>query len=71
MDWGPESLRDGYLYGDFCSGMMWILKENNGEWIQNYMGSAGGMIVGFGQGIEDELLVFLWTGNILSIDNLV
>lgn len=67
MDWGPEDLRDGYLYGDFCSGSIWILKEENGEWSQNYIGSSGGMIVGFGQGLDGELLAFHWTGEIVQI----
>ena len=67
MDWGPEDLRDGYLYGDFCSGSIWILKEENGGWMQNYVGSSGGMIVGFGQGLNDELLAFHWTGEIVQI----
>ena len=52
---GLEELRGGYLYGDFCSGS-WILKEENGQWSQNYIGSSGGMIVGFGQGLDGELL---------------
>ena len=67
MDWGPESLRDGYLYGDFCTGLMWILKEENGIWNSHQIGAAGGMIVGFGKGLSDELLIFLWTGNIMTI----
>ena len=67
MDWGPPSLSDGYLYGDFCTGIMWLLKEENGNWEQNYIGAAGGMIVGFGKGIADEILIFLWTGNIIAI----
>jgi hypothetical protein len=46
---------------------MWILKEENGNWESNYIGYAGGMIVGFGEGLSDELLIFLWTGNIISI----
>ena len=67
MDWGPSSLSDGYLYGDFCTGIMWLLKEENGNWEQNYIGTAGGMIVGFGKGIADEILIFLWTGNIIAL----
>ena len=67
MDWGPEELRGGYLYGDFCSGSIWILKEENGEWSQNYIGSSGGMIVGFGQGLGGELLALHWTGEIVQI----
>ena len=64
MDWGPEKLQNGYLYGDFCSGSIWLLKEINGEWVNHFVGTSGGMIVGFGQGLADELLVFYWTGNI-------
>ncbi len=67
MDWGPDDLREGYLFGDFCSGSIWVLKEENGEWIQNYIGSSGGMIVGFGKGLNGELLAFHWTGEIVHI----
>ena len=70
MDWGPESLRDGYIYGDFCTGLIWILKEDDNQWKNNYIGSAGGMIVGFGKGINNELLIFLWTGDIISINTI-
>jgi len=48
MDLGPVSLRNSYFYGDFCTGLIWILKEDNGNWQENNMGAAGGMIVGFG-----------------------
>ena len=51
MDWGPIDLDGGYLYGDFCSGSMWILKEEDGSWDESYIGSSGGMIVGFGEGL--------------------
>jgi len=69
MDWGPESLQNGYLYGDFCSGEIWLLKQTvDGEWKENYVGSSGGMIVGFGRGIAEELLVFHWTGDIALIE---
>jgi len=69
MDWGPESLQNGYLYGDFCSGEIWLLKEtDDGKWKENYVGSSGGMIVGFGRGIADEILIFHWTGDIVLIE---
>ena len=48
--------------------MIWLLKEENGNWEENYIGSSGGMIVGFGKGINEEILIFLWTGNILAIE---
>ena len=69
MDWGPKSLQNGYLYGDFCSGEIWLLKEtDDGKWKENYVGSSGGMIVGFGRGIADEILIFHWTGDIVLIE---
>ena len=67
MDWGPESLRNGYLYGDFCTGSIWILEEIDGEWTENIIGNSGGMIVGFGEGINGEIIVFHWTGDIVQI----
>ena len=67
MDWGPTDLHGGYLYGDFCSGSMWILKEVDGSWNESYIGSSGGMIVGFGEGLDGDLLAFHWTGEIVHI----
>ncbi len=67
MDWGPENLRDGYLYGDFCSGSLWVMREESGTWSEEYIGSSGGMIVGFGKTTEGELLVFHWTGEVVVI----
>ena len=67
MDWGPSDLHEGYLYGDFCTGSMWILKEVDGSWSESHIGSSGGMIVGFGEGLGGELLAFHWTGEIVHI----
>jgi glucose/arabinose dehydrogenase len=69
MDWGPEVLQEGYLYGDFCTGAIWLLKESHEEsvWEETLVGYSGGMIVGFGEGPEGGLLVFHWTGEILRI----
>tara|TARA_B100001996_G_scaffold56695_1_gene40215 strand:+ start:1016 stop:2200 length:1185 start_codon:yes stop_codon:yes gene_type:complete len=67
MDWGPEPLQGGYVYGDFCSGSIWILKESNNGWEGHYVGTSSGMIVGFGKGLGDELLIFHWTGEIILI----
>jgi len=66
MEWGPEKLRDGYLYGDFCSGSIWIIREDSGIWYDEYVGDSGVMIVGFGRGLNDELLVFGWMGGIIQ-----
>ena len=67
MDWGPEKLRDGYLYGDFCSGTIWIAKNVSGDWVAENVANAGTQIVGFGKGLNDELLIFSWGGTIYHI----
>jgi len=67
MDWGPESLRNGYIYGDFCTGSIWIIEEIDGEWTETKIGNSGGMIVGFGEGMNGEIIVFHWTGDIIEI----
>lgn len=70
MDWGPESLRDGYLYGDFCSGQVWVAKNIDGNWTAVEVGSVGTMIVGFGKGVNDELLIFSWAGGIYQLNEI-
>ena len=67
MDWGPEKLRDGYLYGDFCSGSIWIAKNVDGEWVAENVANVGTQIVGFGKGLNDELLIFSWGGTIYQM----
>ena len=67
MDWGPLELRDTYLFGDFCTGSIWTISEIDGNWTHEYIGSSGGMIVGFGKGLEGELLIFHWTGEIVNL----
>ena len=58
----------GYLFGDFCSGSLWILSNGvNHTWKETYLGNVGGLIVGFGEGANGELLVFFWTGEIIQI----
>lgn len=67
MDWGPEKLRDGYLYGDFCSGSIWIAKNVDGEWVAENVANVGTLIVGFGKGLNGELLIFSWGGTIYQM----
>ncbi len=67
MDWGPESIRDGYLYGDFCSGSIWLLTSEEGIWSDQLIGVSGSMIVGFGQDLYGDLLIFSWSGKITKV----
>jgi len=70
MDWGPNPLRDGYLYGDFCSGQLWTIKNIDGNWSTSEVGNVGTMIVGFGKGTNDELLIFSWAGTIYQLNQI-
>ena len=70
MDWGPEVLRDGYIYGDFCSGMVWKISNTDGTWTTQEIGALGTMIVGFGKGINGELLVFSWPGQVFQLNGI-
>ena len=70
LDWGPESLRDGYVYGDFCTGNIWVAKNIDGNWTEVEVGSVGTMIVGFGKGVNDELLIFSWAGGIYQLSEI-
>lgn len=67
MDWGPQSLQGGYLYGDFCSGAIWLAKESGSNWVAEDVATIGTQIVGFGQGLNDELLIFSWGGTIYQM----
>ena len=69
MDWGPESMRNSYLFGDFCSGNIWLAKEIDNNWIIEDLTNVGTMIVGFGKGIDDELLIFSWAGTIYQLSD--
>ena len=70
MDWGPSQLRDGYVYGDFCSGHIWTAKYIDGNWTEVEVGNVGTMIVGFGKGVNDELLIFSWAGGIYQLNEI-
>ncbi len=67
MDWGPESLQSSYVYGDFCTGTIWSIVETDTGWESSVVTNVGTFITGFGQGINDELLIFSWTGEIYHL----
>ena len=69
MDWGPEIFRDSYIYGDFCTGQIWKISQDNGTWVVTDVVNTGTMIVGFGKGIEGELLIFSWAGAIYQLSD--
>ena len=68
MDWGAQPLRDGYLYGDFCTGTIWIIRDQGGVWESEVVSQTGTMIVGFGHSHNNDLLIFSWAGTIYVLE---
>ena len=54
------SLDGAYLYGDFCTGIIWALKYEDDEVVENYqVMDASGLIPAFGQTLDGEVYVLL------------
>ncbi|MEC7687319.1 MAG: hypothetical protein VX817_02980 [Candidatus Thermoplasmatota archaeon] len=67
MDWGPSELQNGYLYGDFCTGIMWLAKKEGNIFTRELIADTDIQITGFGRGLNDELLIFDWGGRIVKL----
>ena len=53
----------------FCSGDVWIAREGSqGEWDSTHVVDTDNLLVGFGRGLNDELLIFTWGGTIYELD---
>ena len=50
---------------------MWLIREESGTWIEHYVGASGGMIVGFGQSGEGNLVVFHWLSDSVVISDVM
>ena len=46
---------------------IWIVKDNSSNWEAVDVATVGTQIVGFGQGLNDELLIFSWGGAIYQV----
>ena len=69
LDWGPEAWQGGFLYGDFCTGEIWRTTEGaDGAYEGELLVDTETMLVGFGEGLDGELLLFTWTGTVYSLD---
>ena len=67
VDWGISAINGTYVFGDFCSGMIWSLGQANGEFEQNVIADTDIFLVGFGRGLNDELLILSWSGQIYAL----
>jgi hypothetical protein len=47
--------------------MIWSLEETNGEFKQNLVADTDIFLVGFGKGLNDELLMLSWSGQIYAL----
>ena len=69
MDWGPEPWQGGFMYGDFCSGDVFLTQEgSDGAFEGVHLVDTDNLLVGFGRGLNDELLIFTWGGTIYELD---
>ena len=62
-----EPLGEGYLYGDFCTGSVWLVEKNGNNFNDKLLFDTDIQIVGFGKGLDNELLIFHWSGSIFEI----
>ena len=65
----PAPSNGAYLFGDYCSGRIWIVEEG-GEtgWSMREIARAGHQILSFGRGPDDEVYVLTQGGPILRIE---
>lgn len=56
-----------YFYGDYCSGKVWGMQQDSGEWHNQELGSAGANITSFGQDEAGELYVLDSSGKVRRI----
>jgi glucose/arabinose dehydrogenase len=56
-----------YLYGDYCSGIVWGLIQSNGGWQNQVLFRGVGRITSFGQDQAGEVYLILDSGQILRL----
>lgn len=62
-------LQGAYIYGDYCSGMVWGLrKDPQGIWQNVALGQVNSAISSFGQGLDGELYLLDHRGSILKLE---
>ncbi len=58
-----RQLQGAYIFGDFGSGRIWILRENPpGTWTRSLLLSSGKLISSFGQDVAGEIYVVDYSG---------
>jgi uncharacterized protein (TIGR03437 family) len=63
------ALRGTYIYSDYCSGRIWALRREGGEWVNRLLLSSGRSVSSFGEDEAGEIyLAAINSGEILRID---
>lgn len=62
---GPryQRMQGWYLYGDFCSGKVWALRNENGAWVASQLGAAGFPISTIGRDEAGNVYVAHYAGS--------
>jgi glucose/arabinose dehydrogenase len=60
-------LDGAYFFADYCSGEVWVLREEGGAWVSHEGDGVGGMVSSFGQDEDGELYVVDHTGAVYKI----
>ena len=58
-----------YLYGDYCSGIVWGLIRSDGGWQNQVLYRGVGRITSFGQDEAGEIYLILDSGQILRLSS--
>jgi glucose/arabinose dehydrogenase len=60
-------LTGAYVYGDYCSGKVWALRQNNGQWANDVLFETDYRITSFGEDAQGELYVLDRDGAVYKI----
>lgn len=66
---GPRyaALRGYYIYGDYCTGRIWTLRQENGTWVNRVALNGGGSISAFGEDDDGNLYMGVHVSGVLSL----
>jgi glucose/arabinose dehydrogenase len=57
-----------YIFGDYCSGIIWGLMRQNDQWVAQQMFKTGGGLTAFGQDEAGEVYIVEANGVISRLD---
>jgi hypothetical protein len=61
------SLTGAYLYSDFCSGRLWVARQNDGRWTSKLLPPKVAFIQSFGEDVAGELYLVTGGGSLRRV----